>query len=55
MQLKNTLIFLKEKLDSQNDYSSKFSEILQNMEIFQTEENDEKNDDNHEKSTKFIK
>ena len=39
--------FLKEKLDSQNDYSSKFSEILQNMEIFQTEENDEKNDDNH--------
>ena len=40
--------FLKEKLDSQNDYSSKFSEILQNMEIFQTEENDEKNDDNHE-------
>ena len=46
--IENHINFLKEKLDSQSDYSSKFSEILQNMEIFQTEENDEKNDDNHE-------
>ena len=40
--------FLKENLDSQNDYSLKFSEILQKMEIFQNEENNEENNDNQE-------
>jgi len=40
--------FLIENLDSQNKYSSKFSEILQEMEIFQTEENEETRDDNQD-------
>ena len=33
--------FLKKNLEYQDEYSSKFSEILQKMEIFQNEENDE--------------
>ncbi|MBD1173954.1 cobalamin biosynthesis protein CobT [Pelagibacterales bacterium SAG-MED01] len=33
--------FLKENLEHQNEYSSKFSKILQDMEIFQTEENED--------------
>ena len=33
--------YLKENLESQNKYSSKFSKILQEMDIFQGEENDE--------------
>jgi len=40
--------FLIKNLDSQNKYSSKFSEILQEMEIFQTEENEEARDDNQD-------
>ncbi len=40
--------FLKENLESQNDYSYKFSEILQKMEIFQNEEDEKKNEDNQE-------
>ena len=40
--------FLKENLESQNNYSTKFSEILEKMEIFQNEENDEENSDNQE-------
>ena len=40
--------FLKENLDSQNNYSSKFSEILEKMEIFQNEENEDKNENNNE-------
>ena len=40
--------FLKENLNSQNNYSSKFSEILEKMEIFQNEENEDKNEDNQE-------
>ncbi len=40
--------FLKENLESQSIYSSRFSEILQKMEIFQNEENNEENNDNHE-------
>ena len=43
--------FLKENLEYQNNYSSKFSEILREMEIFQNEEdektNEENQDDNH--------
>ena len=38
--------YLKENLDSQNKYSSKFSEILQDMNIFQTEEYDETKEEN---------
>ena len=40
--------FLKENLESQNDYASKFSEILQKMEIFQNDEDEKKNEDNQE-------
>ena len=34
--------FLKDNLEYQDVYSNKFSKILQNMEILQTEENEEK-------------
>ena len=40
--------FLKENLQSQNKYSSKFSEILKDMEIFQNEDNEETKDENQE-------
>ncbi len=39
--------FLKENLEDQNKYSSKFSEILQEMDIFQTE-NEETQEENQE-------
>ena len=47
--------FLKNNLESQEKYSSKFSEILQKMNIFQTDEHDEtqennKNDENNNPS-----
>ena len=38
--------FLKENLEDQSKYSSKFSEILQSMDIFQTEENEETKEEN---------
>ena len=37
--------FLKENLENQDKYSSKFSEIFQEMDIFQTEENEESKDE----------
>ena len=40
--------FLKENLEFQDKYSSKFSEILQKMEIFQTDENEENNEENNQ-------
>ena len=40
--------FLKDNLENQNKYSSKFSEILQKMDIFQTEDNDETKQENSE-------
>ena len=40
--------FLKQNLESQNNYSLKFSEILQEMEIFQNEEKEENIEDNQE-------
>ncbi len=40
--------FLKENLEFQNKYSSKFSEILQEMEIFQNEDNDETREENQD-------
>ncbi len=40
--------FFKQNLEDQNVYSSKFSKILQEMDIFQSEENNEKKDENLE-------
>ena len=40
--------YLEENLDHQNEYSSKFSKILQEMEIFQNEDNEETNEENFE-------
>ncbi len=40
--------FLKENLEYQRKYSTKFSEILQEMEIFHNEDNDESKEDNQE-------
>ena len=40
--------YLKENLEFQNKYSSKFSEILQEMEIFQGEDKDEAREENQE-------
>jgi len=42
------LEFLKENLESQNKYSSKFSEILQEMDIFQNEDNEETKEENQD-------
>ena len=42
------LEFLKKNLENQNKYSSKFSEILQEMDIFQTDENEESNQENND-------
>ncbi len=38
--------FFKQNLEDQNIYSSKFSQILQEMDIFQSEENETKKDEN---------
>ena len=40
--------YLRENLGSQKEYSSRFSEILQKMDIFQSEENDEINEENQD-------
>ena len=42
------LDFLKDNLENQNIYSSKFSEILDQMDIFQNENEDENTDENQE-------
>ena len=44
--IKKHIKFLKENLESQTKYSSKFSKILQEMEIFNNEENEEKAEEN---------
>ncbi len=44
------LNFLKENLESQNNYSSKFSKILQEMEIFETEDNEETKENNQDEN-----
>jgi len=44
------LEFFKKNLEDQNIYSSKFSKVLQEMDIFQSEENEEKKDENQENS-----
>ena len=38
--------FLQENLEDQNNYSSKFSKILEEMDIFQSEEDDKKKEEN---------
>ena len=40
--------FFKNNLEDQNIYSSKFSQILQEMDIFQSDENEEKRDENQD-------
>ncbi len=44
------LKFLKENLEDQNKYASKFSEIFKEMDIFQTDNNEETNQDNSNES-----
>ena len=46
--INNHIKFLKNNLEDQNEYSSKFSEILQEMDIFQTEDSNENKDENQE-------
>ena len=46
--IEKNIDFLKNNLESQDIYSSKFSEILQKMDIFQSDENDETQDNNQE-------
>ena len=40
--------FLKNNLDNQNEYGSKFSKLLQDMDIFQNEENEETKEENQD-------
>jgi cobaltochelatase CobT len=40
--------FLNENLEDQNNYSSRFSQILEEMDIFQSEEEDEKREENQD-------
>ena len=40
--------FLQDNLEDQNSYSSRFSQILNEMDIFQNEENDEKREENQD-------
>jgi len=40
--------FLQENLEDQNNYNQKFSEILEGMDIFQSEEDDEKKEENQD-------
>ena len=40
--------FLQENLENQNKYSSRFTEILREMDIFQSEEDDEKKEENQD-------
>ena len=46
--ISNHIKFLKNNLEDQNKYSTKFSEILQNMDIFQSEDNEENREENNE-------
>jgi cobaltochelatase CobT len=40
--------FLQENLENQNDYSSRFTKILEEMDIFQSEEDDERKEENQD-------
>tara|TARA_B100001057_G_scaffold499674_1_gene611225 strand:+ start:78 stop:1880 length:1803 start_codon:yes stop_codon:yes gene_type:complete len=46
--IKEHIDFLKKNLENQNTYSSKFSKILQEMEIFQTEKDEEATEENQD-------
>ncbi len=48
--IEKNIKFLKENLEFQNEYSTKFSEILQEMEIFQNEDNEETKEENQDDS-----
>ena len=48
--ISNHIGFLKDNLENQNTYSSKFSEIFQKMDIFQNENNDESKEENQDNS-----
>ena len=45
------LEFLKKNLENQNIYNSRFSEILQEMDIFQSDDQDEINDENQDENS----
>jgi len=47
---KKHLSYLNKNIENQENYNSKFSEILQKMEIFDSEDDDEKNDNQEDKS-----
>ena len=40
--------FLQENMEDQNNYSSRFSKILEEMDIFQSDEDDEKREENQD-------
>ncbi len=46
--IKGHINFLKDNLEHQDKYSSRFSEILQNMEVFQTDENENTEEENQD-------
>ena len=46
--IKKHIKFLKDNFEDQNTYGSKFSKILQEMDIFQTEDNEETKEENQE-------
>ena len=46
--IKKHIKFLKDNFEDQNTYGSKFSKILQEMDIFQTEDNEETREENQE-------
>ena len=48
--INNHIEFLKKNLENQNNYSLKFSEILQKMDIFDNENTEKQNDDNDQKN-----
>ena len=46
--------FLQENLEDQNNYSSRFSKILEEMDIFQSDEDDEKKEENQDQGARLI-
>ncbi len=48
LSIKQHIKFLKDNLENQQKYSSKFSEILQNMDIFQTDDEPESEEENND-------
>ena len=44
----NHIEFLKENLENQNIYSARFAKILQDMDIFQSDENEENKEESHD-------